>query len=432
MKITDLNYSITSDVKTYFQKRMSDIQDCSSWSSESCENLRYINDNGEDYISIGKSYLPPFLSENATIESVVEYCNNNATSENPIDLLQMIKEHKCFNEIERYPLTDFALNDLIDRAKVGSRFKDRAFFDRNIATFNDALWTAGKTDEGVKIYKINDVVFAIPSENYKPLPIATLIQTMETELNKLFNEVKFSSGFYCHEIMYVDYAISDKNVIRAYEKALNQVFYKPRLIIRLVTSNLGFSGANLYPMLEYSTTPTSGAVKISLGENISLAHKGIASLAAFEKNVNSLFSLVETIPEKLNQLNNIRVEHPVHCLINLADKCGVPAKYVSDVADTAAAIFNGTPTNARQIYMLMSKIIAKGKNEKEKLRLAEKTGKAIRILLNNVSEVDITKIKWISLSNIIADEGQNPFVNNTNDSNADVSSMEQLSFQVSA
>lgn len=432
MKITNLDYSVTSDVKNYFQKRMNDIQECSSWSSESCENLRYLNDNGKDYILIGKSSLPPFLNEKATIENVVDYCNKNSTSENPIDLLQKIKEGKCFEELKRYPLTDFAMNDLIDRAKVGSRFKDRSFFERNIDTFNDALWTAGKTDEGVKIYKIDDVVFAIPSENYKPLPIATLIQAMETELNNLFNDVKFSMGFYCHEIMYVDYAINDKNVIKAYQKALNQVFHKPRLIIRLVTSNLGFSGANLYPMLEYSTTPTSSPVKISLGENISLAHKGIASIETFKKNVNSVYTLVETIPENLNKLNDIRIEHPVHCLINLADKCGIPAKYVSSVADTASAIFNGSSTNARQIYMLMSKIIAQGKDEKEKLRLAEKTGKAIRILLHNTSEVDITKIKWISLSNIIADEGQNAILNDTSDSNADVSSMEQMSFQESA
>ena len=425
-KFKDINYSFSSDIKSIFQPKIDNIQKHTIWKEFQCDQLRLEFINDKAFLKTGYSKFPPFLNKESSNEEVIEYCLNNKDIEDPISLMNLIKEDKDFIELEKYELTDFALLDLIERAKLGQRFRNKAYLKRNLKAFNDALWIAGKfDDEGAKVYFIDDIIFAIPSKDYKPLPIASLVSTLEKELSSLYKNISFAGGYYCHEIMYVDYAINEPELINIYQRALGQVFFKPRLILRLVTSNLGFSGANLYPMLEYSNSPSSPTVKMNLGERIVLQHKGLASLDKFIENINDAFSLIENLPSELAKLNDIEIKHPIHCLINLADKCGIPAKYIAPIAENASNVFGSNSTNARQVYLLLSKVSNYAKTDKEQLKISEKIGKGIRILINSADDVDIPKIKWVSLSNIIVDEGQDIF---NNIQNNDTSVEEQIGF----
>ena len=135
-----------------------------------------------------------------------------------------------------------------------------------------------------------------------------------------------------------------------------------------------------------------------------------------------MFSLTETLPERISELDNIKINYPTHCCINLAEKVGIPAKYISDIAENVAFVYPNTTITAKQLYILFTDVQRQVEGSIQRFNLSERVAKAIRILKEHSEDVDIPRIKWKQLQNITADEGQD-FIPSSSDSD-----IEQMKF----
>lgn len=252
-------------------------------------------------------------------------------------------------------------------------------------------------------------VLAAHSKNYKPLTISTLIESLERKLNQEYEEVEFLNGFTNDEITICDFKVKSAAFNQAYKKIFNTSDLS--LIIRFTTSNLGLSGANLFP-----SVMAEGKVIPIAERAISLKHEGEASLTKFENNITYMFNQAEVLPEKIEELSKISIQYPTHCLINLAEKVGINAKDIAPVAETCSFIFINTCVTGKDIYFLLADVIEREKDTKKQNDLIEKVGKAMRVLKEHSAELDVPKINWKRLK-VSAEEGQEfiPIAQNQND-----------------
>lgn len=258
-------------------------------------------------------------------------------------------------------------------------------------------------------YLHGDNIVACHSKDYRPLEISELIEQLKESLEKRYEKVEFFDGSYCDDFTIVDFVIRDRQVIRALEHVVSGgvKYHDAAMSVRLVTSNLGLSGANLYPLFLFKTTPEQRTYSVlpATEKRIVLEHKGDANIEKFAKNCEKMFGLIELLPQNIAALNGMIVHYPTHCLINVAEKVGIPAKYVKPVAEDVAFLYQGCEPTAKEIYMYLAQVIDAPTDAVERMQITEKVGRGIRLMREHLDEVDIPKIKWKRLG-VLCDEGQ--------------------------
>ena len=327
---------------------------------------------------------------------------------------------------ENYVLNDFSLSQFLSRIGLNcSAINNDRFISANSELIEKLISQVlmGNEEYYSTAYIRDNNILAAHSKNYKPLQISSLIETIEAELNRRYKNFTFEDGFYSDEITICDYAINDLATERAYKRAFNLEDAELKVILRFATSNLGLSGANLFPLSAYKRQTGKQFYYLPTSDKtITLKHEGDASIEKFRKNLNVMFSLTETLPERISELDNIKINYPTHCCINLAEKVGIPAKYISDIAENVAFVYPNTTITAKQLYILFTDVQRQVEGSIQRFNLSERVAKAIRILKEHSEDVDIPRIKWKRLQNITADEGQD-FIPSSSDSD-----IEQMKF----
>lgn len=370
-----------------------------------------------------------FLNKIKEVEEISKFkniCLNNYEFRSTPSHLLGQSANKMLMGNENYVLNDYSFSQFLGRVGLNcSAINDDKFISTNSELVEKLISQVlmGNEEYYSTAYIRDNNILAAHSKNYKPLQISSLVETIETELGRRYKGFTFEDGFYSDEITICDYAINDLTTERAYKRAFNLEDAELKVILRFATSNLGLSGANLYPMIAYKRQTSKKFYYLPASDKvIILKHEGDASIERFRKNLNAMFSLTETLPEKISELDNIKIDYPTHCCINLAEKVGIPAKYISDIAENVAFVYPNTTITAKQLYVLFTDVQRQVDNPAQQFALSEKVAKAIRILREHPEDVDIPKIKWKRLQNITAEEGQN-FIPSSNDSD-----IEQMKF----
>lgn len=315
-----------------------------------------------------------------------------------------------------YVLNDYSFNMYLQRLGLNcSVLNEPEFRKKNNSLVTDLVnqVVAGEKELFSLFYYKEDSngkkVLAAHSKNYKPLTISALVESLENKLKEEYETVEFINGFTDDEITICDFKVKSASFNQAYKKVFNTSDLS--LIIRFTTSNLGLSGANLFP-----TVVAEGKIVPIAERAITLKHEGEASITKFESNITYMFNQTETLPEKIEQLSEVSINYPTHCLINLAEKVGIGAKDIAPVAETCSFIFPNTSVTGKDIYFLLSGIIEREKDIKRQNDLIEKVGKAIKVLKEHHTDLDVPKINWKRLK-VSAEEGQEfiPAASNTSD-----------------
>lgn len=106
-----------------------------------------------------------------------------------------------------------------------------------------------------------------------------------------------------------------------------------KLSVKLVSSDVGISGANLYPYINVSGR------SIMLGQPITLTHKNKHSLVDFTMNITKIGAAFQDAEEKLEKMKEIRVKHPASCLMRAAKQIGLPKKTSCEMAESIEALY---------------------------------------------------------------------------------------------
>ena len=254
------------------------------------------------------------------------------------------------------PIRNCALKTLLERAKISGPALNRLEKPVLARILNHCLRIAS----GEALLRISDgklsAVHGGDSSDYAVLEMPELFNRTIRYLNDHFSGCSFAGGFYDHSTATAVWELADETLVQSYQNALEQhdVPYGPlKPAIRLSTSDVGVSGANLYPTLY-----TGGReATIVLGSPLKLEHRGEKTIKDFERLLDMLYSQYQFAIGNLARLLDIEIGNPINCMLGICKRIGISKKLAYEATEQFKAQNGDEPCTAHDIYYGMSEIV---------------------------------------------------------------------------
>ena len=255
-----------------------------------------------------------------------------------------------------YPVRNCAIKTILDRARISGNALSKVEKPVLAKILNYCLGvTNGSALLRFSEGKISAVHGGDASE-YAILEMPELFGAMAEYLESTFPGCHFAGAAYDHSIATAVWEIEQDSLIQTYKEAMDAhgIPYsdlKPAL--RLTTSDVGVSGANIYP-----TLLSGGDEKIiTLGSPLKLEHKAGATLDKFKSNLPMIYAQYTVAIGNLMNLLKIEIDHPVNCLLSVCKRIGVGKKLAFRAAELFEAQNGDTPCTAHDVYYGISEVI---------------------------------------------------------------------------
>ena len=164
------------------------------------------------------------------------------------------------------------------------------------------------------------------------------------------DEHDYCSGTYDHSIASAMWTLEgNQELLDTYRQALKDHDLEDKALapaLRLTTSDVAASGANLYPMMTSKTNNRT----ISLGSPIKLSHDKGATLQDFRKNLDKIFSRYQEAMNGISSLMDIEIENPVNCLHLVMKEIKISQKIRNEVVEQYVAQYGEDPCTAHDLY----------------------------------------------------------------------------------
>lgn len=208
-----------------------------------------------------------------------------------------------------YPVRDCAVHTILKRAGIsgtGLRKLEKATYAKVV---NYCL----KVAKGEALIKVADgkvsAVHGGDEHDYCVLDMEAIFSMTCDYLKVHFRNSTYleGSGTYDHSLASAMWTLEgNQELLDIYRQALRDHGLEDKVLapaLRLTTSDVAASGANLYPMM---TSKTSNRT-ISLGSPIKLAHDKGATLQDFHKNLGKIFSRYQEAIQGITSLMEIEI-----------------------------------------------------------------------------------------------------------------------------
>ena len=264
------------------------------------------------------------------------------------------------NGYHGYPLGDTAFATLLQRAgysvsPVLSSLADKAQQKRmpNATKAEVINYGLNCYTGGCLVMIRDEKVRAVLSNDYVVLPFSQLVPLLKTGLMDQFSDVTFAGATVDHSLSSASFIIKDASV----NKKIQSVFAttSPDTIYtscKLVSSDVGASGANIYPCI------VAAGREIMIGSCLSLTHKDGHTVSQFTENVMKVFSLFKDATEKLEQMENTGVANPAGCLLRLAKQVGLSKKLSIEASVELEGMYGDTATQV-DVFWYLQDVYAK-------------------------------------------------------------------------
>ena len=255
------------------------------------------------------------------------------------------------------PVRNCAIKTLLDRAKISGTTLNKVEKPVLARILNHCLRIA----DGEALLRISDgkisAVHGGDSSDYAILEMPELFSRTVQYLNSNFKGCTFAGGFYDHCSATAAWELSNEDaLVQSYKEALelHDVAYSELTpAVRLSTSDVGISGANLYPTLYAGQK--SGT--IALGSPLKLEHRGEKTMQDFENMLNLLYSQYQLALGNLTKLLDLDISNPVNCMLGVCRQIGVGKKLAYEAAEQFKAQNGEDPCTAHDIYYGISEIV---------------------------------------------------------------------------
>lgn len=299
---------------------------------------------------------------------------------------------------ESYPVRTCAIKTILDRAGVNGPGL-RKLEPSNYAKVVNYCLKVAKGDALIKIAdgKVS-AVHGGDSSDYSILDMREIFEETMQYLELKFPGSRYveGSGVYDHAVVTAMWELGgQQELLDTYRTALKDHGISDTIIapaLRLTTSDVAASGANLYPMLLCN----NGNRTISLGHPIKLAHKAGAGIGDFYKNLKMLYSRYTDTITDMTKLMDIEIRNPVNCIRLIMRKVGIKKKLINNVADLFEAQYGNAPCTAHDLYFAINEAsffgACEGMQSYALIRLEEDITKVLSL---DWSEYDVSgAIKW--------------------------------------
>ena len=295
---------------------------------------------------------------------------------------------------ESIPVRSCAIKTILERAKISGSALSKVEREVFAKILNQCL----KVADGQALLKVADdkisAVHGGDKSDYAILELYELFTKTSEYLSTNFSDVKYAGGFYDHSIATALWSLDgNEELVKAYKELLAMYAIPCRDLkasVRLTSSDVGLSGANLYPTL------LADGKNIPLGSPLKLEHKNGATMADFEKKLSLLYSQYNLALGKLKELLSVTIRNPGNAMVGVMSKIGIPKKYGAEALEKFKAIHGEGLCTAHDIYYGIAEVIfmmqCKGESGVKITQMEENVSRALNI---KWQDFDIPgEVKW--------------------------------------
>lgn len=250
-----------------------------------------------------------------------------------------------------YPVRSCALSTILSRARISGHALSKVSKPVLAQILNYCVSVAS----GNALLRLSDEKISAmhggDESEYAVLEIPELFQAVTDRLEADFKSCRFISGHYEHAMTTAVWSFpDDTELIEAYEETakkhgITAGKYIPAL--RFSTSDVGISGANLYPMLMEEKSGRS----IALGSALCLEHSNRASIADFKKQLSLLYPKYGDAIAQLGKLMEIGIDYPYNTMLRVMKRVGVTKRLAYRAAELWQAQNGGRSCTAYDLYL---------------------------------------------------------------------------------
>ena len=206
----------------------------------------------------------------------------------------------------------------------------------------------------------------------------------------------FAGASYDHSLISASWELTGQDdLVKVYKDALKSkgVFIgEIQPALRFSTSDVGISGANLYPSLVAGQEQRI----ITLGSPLRLEHKAGASLEKFQEQLGFIYSQYTQAVKQLADLLAVEIMNPINCLIGVMKRIGIPKKPAFTAIDLFKAQNGDSPCTAHDLYYGICEVIfmrqCEGVSGSQLAKAEEDVARALSIRWRNYDLPG--EIKW--------------------------------------
>lgn len=257
-----------------------------------------------------------------------------------------------------YPVRNCAVQSILNRVGISGPTLKKLDKDVYARILNACLKAAGgdvliRVSEG----KVSGVMSG-DFHDYSVMDMEQVFLHTVRYLKDNFKDCTYVGGFYEHSMASSVWELSGESLmLEAYKKelALHGTSAVPDMkpVIRVATSDVGTSGANIYPMLSYD----AGRSMIPLGGPLYLQHKNNAGLAQYDEQLGQIYGKYQVALEGIAKLLRIEISHPVSCMKGVMKKVGIPVRYRAEAAELFECQYGTDACTAHELYYGIAEVI---------------------------------------------------------------------------
>ena len=282
-----------------------------------------------------------------------------------------------------YPVRSCAVKTILDRARVSGSALSKVKKPILAQILNECM----KVANGDALLRIADekvsAVLGGDSSDYAILEMPALFEETMQYLQKRFPGYTFAGGWFDHSIVTALWELTaTPELVESYERALAQHGKKPEELkpaLRLTSSDVGLSGANLFPTIFKGRDSKI----LTLGSPLKLEHTNGASLSKFCDQLDMIFAQYTKALKDLTALLDVDISYPVNTMLGIMKRISIPKKLAYQAADLFKGQYGEGACTAHEVYYGISEVLfllqCDGAEGSRIAQMEEKVARALRI-----------------------------------------------------
>lgn len=286
-----------------------------------------------------------------------------------------------------YPIGKTAIGTLKDRARI----KGTALFDVRTHVLAGILNECLKVSKGDALLRISEGkvrgVMSGDEADYAIISMPELFMIASAYISA-GQSAKFYHGYADHYMAQITWKVSGSDLTKAYEELMEEHGKKPfgkiHIFIRVTSSDVGASGANIFYSMK------DGDYRIILGEALRIKHQYKRGLEEFTCNMESLFQYYKQKLKDVGRLCDIQIRYPVNTLAELMKSQSFGKKLIAETVERFQAAFGEGPCSAYEVYCgLCESLFFAKKNDSSVASLVKLEEKIARCMSARWHDYDI-------------------------------------------
>ena len=258
-----------------------------------------------------------------------------------------------------YPVRSCALKTILERARISGNALGKVSKSVLTQILNYCLDVA-TGDSLIKVAdeKVSAVHGGDPSD-YAVLEMEEMFRSVKDFLDSEFPGNTFLTANYDHSIVSAIWSLDGQasDLLDTYYRELTAhgLYGKVKVIpgLRCTTSDVGISGANLYPIL----INQRGGKIIPLGTPIKTEHSNGVDLDTFGDQLNLIYARFRETLDRQIKLMDIEISYPKNTMLGVLKHIRAPKKASYEALDQFLALNGEKSCTAYELYLAMSEVI---------------------------------------------------------------------------